>query len=53
MELLIVGIVVNGLAFKSVETREEKSLHLPTLSNLEVWLMAKEAVIPIPELNVD
>ena len=53
MELLIISIVVNSLASQSVRIPKENISELRTLSNLEAWLMAKEAVMPIPELSAN
>jgi hypothetical protein len=52
MELLIVGIVLNSLEFQSANVCQ-KVTYIRTLSNLEVWLMTKEAVIPMPDLVPD
>ena len=52
MELLVVGIVLNSLEFQSTNVCQ-KATYIHTLSNLEVWLMAKEAVIPMPDLVPD
>jgi hypothetical protein len=52
VKLLIVGIVVNSLASVSYGRVRETNPHR-TLSNLEVWLTAKDAVIPIPDLGTD
>jgi hypothetical protein len=49
MELLVVGIVVDGLLLSVICPAVEVRYH--TFRSLEVWPMAYEAVMPMPDLD--